>query len=651
MISAFNSNGHSLIPKFATMRFLFLLLTAGSVFSLSATAQPPAYPKNYFRHPLDIPMQIQANMGELRPDHWHMGLDIRTNARENLPVYAAAPGYIAAIGVRPGSFGRFIIINHPNGLSTLYAHLNDFFPELENYVREQQRLNESWAIELKFTTSQFPVAKGDFIAYSGNTGGSQGPHLHFEIMDTKTEKRLNPLLFDFPLTDNIPPSILKLAMYDRSRSVYDQSPRYFPLKRTDSGYIIPKMPVIKTGLQKISFAVQAVDRMNSSGSDDGIFSARLLVDSIPQVQFVLDSISYDDTKFMNAQIDYKMRYNGGGWLQHVSKMPGDFSSVYKPLAGDGVVLLNDTLAHPVTIEVKDAAGNASHLDFLIQHDDSLVVAAYYSGIPVFVPGRQNEIKKSGFEALLPLKCIYDTVPVLFSTTAYGGYNTVSDAYSIGNAAYPVQEAITVKLKQNKDIPKEQRSKLVVVRKDNRETQVKKGEWNNGWITAKFGDFGNYQAQVDLTPPAVNSPGTGDTINMSAQSRIIFTPTDNAGVKTFRAYLYSCMADSTGYHCNEDSLSEKKWLRFTNDKGRAWIYWFDENCPYGVHKLQVVVEDIAGNITTREWWIKRYPYTPPPKKKAGKKTSGKKKGSSSKKTGQKSSGSKKTAAKTPAKKKK
>ncbi len=126
-------------------------------------------------------MQLAANFGELRPDHWHMGLDIRTDQKENLPVYAAADGYIAHIGVRPESFCRFIIINHPNGLSTLYAHLNDFYPALEQYVTEQQYRKESWAIELDFTKEPFPVTQGAFIAYSGNTGGSQEPHFHLEI--------------------------------------------------------------------------------------------------------------------------------------------------------------------------------------------------------------------------------------------------------------------------------------------------------------------------------------------------------------------------------------------------------------------------------------------------------------------------------------
>src|SRR5882672_3889520 len=225
-------------------------------------SQIPNYPKGYFRWPVDLKPEIVANMGELRTNHWHMGLDVRTDQKVNQLVYAAADGYIAYVGVRPSSFGRFIIINNPNGLSTLYAHLNDFAPALEQYIIEQQYKRESWALELSIPKDKFPVNKGSFIAYSGSTGASQGPHVHFEIRDTKTEECLNPLLFGFSMQDAVKPSIVKLALYDRTKSSYAGRPQFYSLKSTDSGYIIPKPRIIKTGSDKISFAIQSFDRMN-----------------------------------------------------------------------------------------------------------------------------------------------------------------------------------------------------------------------------------------------------------------------------------------------------------------------------------------------------------------------------------------------------
>ncbi|MEO6612635.1 MAG: M23 family metallopeptidase [Chitinophagaceae bacterium] len=579
------------------MKWRVLLLTALVFFSLYARAQPPSFPRYYFRNPLGIPMQLAANFGELRPDHWHMGLDIRTDAKENQPVYAAADGYIAHIGIRPQSFGRFIIINHPNGLSTLYAHLNDFYPALEEYVTEQQYKEESWAVELDFKKDKFPLTKGTFIAYSGNTGGSQGPHLHFEIFDTRTEKRINPLLFDLPIEDKVPPTLVKLGVYDRSKTVYDQQPLLFSLKNTDSGYIIPKVPVMKTGLNKISFALQAYDRMSGSGSPDGIFSAQLYLDDEPQVSFVLDSFDYKETVYINAHIDYRYKINGGAYLQHLSVLPGEKGVAYRSQKGNGIIELSDTIPHLISVDVKDAYGNVSQLNFMIQYDDSLVKKAIpvYSRQPL-APNRVNQIEKPGFEMRMPEGCLYDTVPLLyFRNHSMAGYG-VSDQHQVNDASYPVHEEFVVRIKPDKTIPEEWKDKIMILRSSKGNT-IRKAKWEGEWLMATFSDFGTFQAIADLTPPSIDELGKGDTINLSAASRILFTPTDNFGiVKNFRVEL------------------DNQWLRFTNDKSRNWIYKFDERCPYGVHQLTATATDHAGNVTVKEWWFRREPYTPPPPKK-------------------------------------
>jgi hypothetical protein len=571
-------------------RYLFVLLLILSAFTISGNAQLPV---NYFRNPLGIPMDLSANFGELRSDHWHMGLDIRTNQKENLPVYAAADGYISHIGVRPRSFGRFIIITHPNGLSTLYAHLNDFFPELEKYVTDKQYEKESWAIELDFTSQQFPVNKGAFIAHSGNTGGSQGPHLHFEIFDTKSGKRLNPLLFNFPMQDNVPPAITRLAVYNRSKSVYDQTPLFYSLKKTDSGYIIPKLPVMKTGLNKLSFAIQAYDRMSSGGGQDGIYMAKLFLDNKLQLQFKLDSIDYDETGYINSHIDYLYKYKSDGWYQHLSQLPGDKGAAYKKINGDGVIILNDTLVHTVNIEVKDAKGHTAFLHFQLQYVDSIAPIAIANDVLRFAPNHVNTIQKPSFEMFLPAASLYDTIKPTYSSLTNGLPNAYSAAHQVGDAGLPLHEDLLVRIKLNKPVPEKWQDRLLIVRTDNKNKTIKKGVWQGQWLCANFGDFGTYQVLADTLAPQLSDPGKGDTINLSPASRIVFTPTDNFGIKKFRASL------------------DGKWLRFTNDKSRTWIYKFDEHFPYGVYELKVSVEDLAGNVMIKKWWVKRQQYTPPP----------------------------------------
>ena len=556
---------------------------------------------------MGIPMELTANFGELRTHHWHMGLDIRTQTRENLPVYAAAGGYIASIGVRPLSFGRFIIINHPNGLSTLYAHLKDFAPELETYVTNQQYQQESWAIELKFSSNQFPVSKGTFIGYSGNTGGSAGPHLHFEIMDTKTERRLNPLLFGFPLEDKVPPVIKGIALYDRGRSINGQSPRAVPIKKIITGYTLANSDTLTTSLSQIGLAIQATDQVSGSTNPNGIYSATLEVDGQTVLAFILDSIDYEQTGYINAHIDYRHKQMGGAYYQHLSMLPGEGGVAYHPYQSDGVIRLTDTLPHPIAIIVADPYGNQSVLRFQIKTTNPwLGPAANPAKLPGkepthFVPRNPVLIRKPDFQIDFPAMGLYDSLPIFYRRDLFPILpGAITARHQLNDPTIPVHLNFSVRLKPERAVPTELRNKVVMQRSYGSVRKVKTGNWEGEWIAATFDDFGYFQAFVDTVPPQVTLAGKGDTINVSALSRLVFTPTDNFGaIKRFRAEL-------------NDS-----WIRFTNDKGRSWIYRFDQRCPYGVHKLTVTVEDLVGNSTTKTWWIKRAPYQPPVKKSSKK----------------------------------
>ena len=572
-------------------------------------AQLPRYPQGYFINPMSIPMELTANFGELRNNHWHMGLDIRTEARENLPVRAAAAGHISFIGVRPLSFGRFIVIDHPNGLSTLYAHLNDFAPAIEQYVTRQQYAQESWAVELRLTPDQFPVRQGQLLAYSGNTGGSAGPHLHFEIIDTKSSKRLNPLLFGFPLPDRVPPVIKSLVVYDRSRRMSDQRPQTIPLKKTATGYALASGPLLKTSLQQLSFAIQAFDQVSGSPNPNGIYAASVSLDDRPIAGFTIDSIDYDQTGYINAHIDYAHKQRGGALYQHLSPLPGEASGIYKKFSDNGVINLADTMQHQVMIRVEDTYGNRSLISFQLQRNTLSVVPAVTSSAaaiagkveqqPAYLlPHQAFSFKRADVELIASAGAVYDSVPLEYQVDAGPLLPpAITRRHRFNSTAWPLHSDVQIRLKATPPLSESLQNKVVMQRSWGSVKKTKPALYQQGWIVASFDDFGYFQAYIDTLAPDVRLPGSGDTIDLSARSAIVFTPADNFGlIRSFRAELNG------------------QWLRFTNDKGRSWVYRFDERCPYGTHQLTVTVQDGVGNETTRSWYIKRAPYRPPVKKK-------------------------------------
>jgi len=555
-----------------------LLLFSNTVFA--QIFPPKNYPKGYFGWPVQATKALVANFGELRPNHFHMGLDCRTEQKENMPVLAAADGYIAKIKIEPYGFGRCIYINHPNGLTTLYAHLNDFYPELEKYVTEQQYKLESWRIFIDIPVNLFPVKKGQFIAYSGNTGGSQGPHVHFEIRDTKTEKVLNPLLFGFPVTDKIAPAVLRLAVYDRTKSTYEQSPRFISLKKVKGLYqTVPA--VISLPTNKTSFAITAYDLYTGSTNQNGIYEANLYADEKPIVGFQLDNISYDETRYLNAHIDYKLRNSGGSFVQHLSRLPGNPQGVYQEVNGDGVIDLSDNEIHNIKIEVKDTEGNTTLLQFGVKSTETTPPAAQPAQ-NIFKPGYLNVFENSNLSFYLDENKLYDAVN--FKVSPIAGTHIGSIAYQLHGGYVPVHSFYNINIKNSYAANP---NRMIMRRWWGSKTDYAKATPEGDWFKSSFKALGNVELYEDIVPPTITPVGFKDGMNAAKLNRLVFVIRDATDeLQNFRAEL------------------DGKWLRFSNDKGKTFIYKFDEHCGRGAHELKLSVEDCAGNKTEKVYRFTR-----------------------------------------------
>ena len=588
------------------------LLAAACLFTFSLSRSQGFssvdYPQGYFRNPLEIPIRLAANFGELRPNHYHMGLDIRTAQRENLPVFAAADGYVCRVVVEPGGFGQAIYIRHPNGYTTLYAHVNAFYPALAVYVSRQQYKSQSWELSLEVPAGLFPVKKGDQIALSGNRGGSQGPHLHFEIRRSADDTNLNPLLFGMPVPDNTSPGILRLAIYDRTRSTYEQTPLISAVHKSSGpaarpALYAPSAPLFRLTSPRVSFGISAFDTQTGSANPNGVYQATLFVDERPLIAFRMNDISYGDTRNINAHIDYKTRATGGPFIQHVSKLYGYPSpSIYRSLnagtpAADGVIDCSDGVVHQIRIEVRDANGNNSELRFKVQYSGGLLPTASPVAGKLFYPGMIDGLESGDCAFYLGEKSLYDSVHIAQSVSGFPGAGhslpgAVSALHTIGATYIPLMEPMLVRIRPNLPWTDSSTSHIVMVCMAGERKDVLRPDWQGGWASARFRSFGNFQLVDDREAPTILPVDFAEGSVLTRAKQLSFKVRDNLGaIAKVRATLDPA-ADST------TEGAGGQWLCFSNDKGLAYIYTFDEHCPAGQHTLMVEAWDVAGNKTVK-----------------------------------------------------
>lgn len=563
----------------AGCRRYFLVL---AIFFHAYSASGQGYPQQYFRNPLNIPILLAGNFGECRPGHFHSGLDIKTQGRENLPVHAAAEGYISRIKMDKGGFGHALYITHPNGYTTLYAHLNNFIPKLQRYLRHQQYEKKRWDLDMTLQPSQFPVKKGDLIAYSGNTGGSLAPHLHFEIRDSKTEHPLNPQLFGFDIKDNIAPVVRSIAIYEQMHT----PPAFLPLKKENEGgretgtgrsYIADTL----FANSPLGIGIVTDDYMNESENTITFLSAQIYLDNVLQSKIVLDNIGYDETRYINAYIDYAAKSLQQIWIQRFFKLPGNrLNNLYSFLNGNnGVIDIMDNNVHQLKIDLTDNNGNITTVKFYVSKPRS------YSPAPpplptadevLFYAGKENSFRRSNISFHLDDRHLYEDIFFSFKQKNVDG--KLSGIFQLHNPYVPVHHYFDLKIKPDKIVPEEWKNKIVLKYSDGiMENGGKATPTDSGWYKAPVRNFGTYWLEVDTIPPTIESMQRRSG-NLSKARQIAFTVGDNmTSVKTFSGQL------------------DGKWICF-EQHGDDFFYEFDEHCPGGKHTLVFTAADENGNET-------------------------------------------------------
>ncbi len=565
-----------------TCRFFVSIIIISLHFSILAQSK---YPQDYFRSPLqDTVLYLAGNFGELRNNHFHSGIDIKTNGVEGLNVFAVADGYVSRIKVSSTGYGNALYITHPNGYVSLYGHLQCYLGNIAKYVRAKQYEKRLFEIDITLAPDELPVLKGDIVALSGNSGASGGAHLHFEIRDAVTEAIINPLLFDFNIKDNIPPIIKSISIYplDSSGFVNYQS-NYKTFAALGSGggkYTLGKNPLI-TVYGNIGFAFDGIDRLNTQDNQCGIYSAELYVDSQLIYAHALEKFLFDKTRCINSHIDYD-RYQ----KTHVraQKCFVDYNNqmgIYTDLVNYGRCCFNDNNLHTVLLIAKDVYGNASQLSFKVQ-SKHIVMANQKNKMPTnyvatFPFGKENWYATDDFKITIPANLLYDTLPFEYfeSDTLKG---SISPLHHVHNIYTPAHSNFTLSIKIN--VPEKYQSKIVVTLV-NESFYYKSvgGIYHDGWITAQTREFGNYTVRIDSIAPTINPINIFNNKSIGYQANIKASITDNlSGIKSYNAYI------------------DGEWTVMIYDlKYNLLTLNLDPTLAKGKHTFKLVVEDQCGNV--------------------------------------------------------
>jgi len=562
----------STVHSFVTRNFLPFILILCSL-SVSAHSDSVKY-----RSPLDIPVTLAGTFCELRGSHFHAGIDIRTNGKEGLPVYAIESGHVVRIKISKNGYGKALYIEHPNGHTSVYAHLQKFSDKIEKQIRKLQYTKESFEVDEYFSAGTITVEKGEVIALSGNSGRSFAPHLHFEIRDSKTEHPLNPLAFLAPITDNTAPVMNDLLIYKAN----DSKARLFPqrekiVKRT-TGYALSK-DTLTVGFQNVNFGINTLDG-NGVGGKNGVYELTASMDGNEFYRFVMDRLSFDETRYALAHNDYRQNQRNDIKVHRLYKLPGDYFSFYDKLQNNGVVQL-DFIAKEITITAKDFNGNTSTLSFFMRYDATVPLPDFSSLTydTLFDFRVDNVFQNNEVKVFLPKNACYDSLYFNYEKLSEAQLGkTYSAVYRIHTEEEPAHLNFTLAIKPAW-IQENLKSKFMIVRETKgQKIESKETSWDGDFLKAKTRDFGKYYALVDTVPPKITPQNIYNNKTMTGLSSIQIKVTDEiAGLKTYRGEV------------------DGKWVLMEYDeKNDLLTYFFDWRTEPGEHTFAFKATDYVGN---------------------------------------------------------
>lgn len=547
-----------ILKKEKMIRRIIAIIIITSIVNISSAQR---YNKILLYSPLKGTLQLAGNFGEFRTNHFHAGVDLRTGTI-NHPIYAVADGYVSRIKVSGDGYGNALYLTIPKyKLKILYGHLNKYCPALQSKVKEFQNRIQEFQFDMEFDSTFFPVKKGQFIAYSGTTGRSFGPHLHFEIRNLNDEP-INPQLFNLKIEDTKAPRITKIAIFPANDSSYvnnSNSPKYYILNGS-----LKQTPIVHGS---IYFGVEAFDYLNNVSSRNAYYSTKMFVDNKLFYYSKFDSISYLHNRDVNSMVDYPTRLYKGWRIQKTYVEPNNELFHYVKVKNNGIVEFNDNNTHTITIVVGDIYGNTTRFSYKVKSSTSKKKFKINKNYTILRYDTVNTFSSNGIEIYFPEKSLFDNVKFQFKTSYGSNY---SPLYHIGNEQIPIKEPFILSLNASL-IPDNIKNKTVICRINGKNNDVYKATITGNYASAYVQYFGNYYLDVDTIAPTIK------LINKSASLK--FKVRDDL----------SGIADWAGF-------INGQWAIFAYDaKNDLIYYYFDEKVRKGTNKAVLLVKDKVGNI--------------------------------------------------------
>ncbi len=543
--------------------------------AFSSQAQPDT---SYYRSPLDIPLSLSANFGELRPNHLHSGLDFRVGGVPGAKLYAVAEGYIARIVVRPNGFGNALYIQHPNGTISVYGHMDCFAPKIKTYVENLQYARQRFSIDVEPTPDDLPVKKGEVIGNAGNTGTSFGAHLHFEIRDGKSQKTLNAITHGmYQMTDNIKPTIYSVNFYGyRENSTI---PEIVKLPSYIAGKSKQPVPVPDT----FYMAVHSNDQMNGSPGKLGVYRLEVKLDKETIFTYRIDAFSFEESPYVNSLIDYEeiQKKNGKAMIKTYVE-PGNRLSLYEDVVNHGLITLRDTNSHTLSIIAMDDYGNTATQNITVRksNKDFFRTGIDTSETEAIVWNKENRITRNGLSLTIPNGALYRSANISIDTVARVK-GSFSPTWRIHKNTTPLHKSMNLFLKA--DVPDSLQTKaLVAMLLPNGGIVAAGGQWTGNGVSTNSQHFGHFFITVDTIAPHI-TPRYKAGADMRNYAKITFKITDNlSGIGSYNAYI------------------DGEWALFEYDaKNNSLSYTFDAKRikRNTKHRLQLVVTDNKQNTAT------------------------------------------------------